>query len=70
MNTDLNNKPVQEIWVHTEDGEFSIQSGNNQTLNLSATYHGDHDEFWIIHKIAGREVARFNCKYISRIVWL
>jgi hypothetical protein len=38
-------------------------------LELSATYHGDHDEFWILRIKDGKEVARFNPRFVEFISW-
>jgi len=71
MNTQMHGKKIARIiWTgenlwHSDiaaDGEF-------KTLELSATFHGDHDEFWVIEREYGKEIARHNCRNISTIVW-
>lgn len=66
MNTDMNGKGIKSIhW-----GEAgSIHAEGEKTLHLSATYHGDRDEFWVVESYAGKEVARHNCKSIGTIIW-
>lgn len=39
-------------------------------LHLSATYHGDHDQFWVVASKDGKEVARYSARSIQHIVWL
>ena len=40
-------------------------------LHMSATYHGDRDEFWIVQSDKnGNEVARLNPKYVESFEWV
>ena len=69
----MNGKLIDEVtWPDTEEEPGQIlQSIHGNQLHLSATHHGDHDEFWIVlsRKITGREISRFNPRYISSITW-
>lgn len=74
MNVDMHGKSITAIcfnpFVRHLHGEPNpICAGGNKTLHLSATYHGDHDEFWVIESDDGKEIARHNCKQLSSIIW-
>lgn len=72
---DMNGKQIRSLWWPAE------ASGQQQTLNatdeirleMSATYHGDHDEFWIVEhkKIGGefREARRHNPRFVEGWEW-
>jgi len=70
MNIEMNGKQVQCIVWENADGEQTVTAKGQVTLMLSATYHGDRDEFWIIQFEDMVEVARHNCKYIASVVWI
>lgn len=57
----INNQP--QVLCQTEDIKY----------HMSATYHGDHDEFWIVQsiKVGGKfkEKARWNPKYVEGWEW-
>jgi mannose-6-phosphate isomerase-like protein (cupin superfamily) len=63
MNTQMNGKKIK--CVTWPDGEEISGPG----IYLSATYHGDRDEFWIIKEVDGKEVARFNPRFVDAISW-
>lgn len=46
-----------------------LSGGECGELYLSATYHGDRDEFWIVQEKHGTEVARHNPRFIKTIQW-
>ena len=69
MNTEMNGKQVAEIWWVNEHGDSRVKAEGQKTLALSATYHGDHDEFWVIEYDDMQEVARHNCRQIASIKW-
>lgn len=72
MNVSMNGRKVSHIcWVlGAENSEEIARSDQHGHLELVATYHGDHDEFWIAKiRQDGMEVRRFNCKYLSYIAW-
>ena len=69
MNIEMNGKQVKKIWWNGANGDESMIAEGQRTLMLSATYHGDRDEFWVVQFEDMREVARHNCKSISTIEW-
>lgn len=73
MNTHtMNGKKIYQVWWPDtgNDNVLSIKTGRNRILELSATHHGDHDEFWIVVKNAdGKEIERHNTRYVETIVW-
>lgn len=72
MNIEMHGKKIEAVcWPDSENksGEI-LPSGNRYgELTLSATHHGDRDEFWIIQTKDGKEIARYNTKYVESIVW-
>lgn len=71
MNTLMNGRKVSHIcWILGADSiEEIARSDERGQLELVASYHGDHDEFWITKIKDGVEIRRFNCKYLSYIEW-
>lgn len=82
MNTDMHGKQILQIEVERADGNpYIYQRGYEldykhpelkiERMELSATYHGDHDEFWVLLIGAKGEIARFNAKApeMKLIVW-
>lgn len=68
-----NGKKIAKIWLPGEGHTFNdcVITGVHGNLELSATYHGDRDEFWVVNKgTDGVEKERFNCRSISKIEWL
>jgi len=68
----MHGKKISTIyWPDTESEQGRMLSSKDDDLILDATYHGDHDEFWIVQKrkITGREVARYNPRYVESIIW-
>ena len=68
------NRPVQSIVTAGERGSY-IGLGNasmdaKTTMLVVNEYYGDHDEDWVVVYKDGKETERFNCRYLSRIVWL
>ena len=66
MNKDMNGKKASII--NFSNGDSLVATVGTQLI-LSATYHGDRDEFWITVIQAGKEVARHNCRHIESITW-
>ncbi len=66
MNVSMHGKAISKIFFAS--GE-SITSCPEKILWLSATYHGDRDEFWVIEQSCGTEIARHNPKYLETIQW-
>lgn len=73
MNTSMNGKPINmfEITDMTISGNPERHSsGRGRSLALSATFHGDHDEFWIVETLNGMETRRWNTKAVAHIEWV
>lgn len=75
MNDELNGKLIKTIHWPDSGNELGRHLTTNETtqLELSVSYHGDRDEFWVIEyrNIDGelKEVARHNPRYAESIVW-
>lgn len=72
MNTKMHGKLIDYIelnpmWTQSGNPE-RITSGDGQ-LFLSATYHGDHDEFWIVLVKNDKELSRYNPRGVQHIRW-
>ena len=68
MTTAMDGKAISRIWFIADNGE-NIQADSVFSLELSATHHGDRDDFWIVQKKDGVEIARHNPRAISTIEW-
>lgn len=73
MNTSMHGKSIDYIdlnpmWTQSGNPE-RIKAGNGITLTLSALYHGDRDEFWIVVSEGGKELARYNPRGVQHIRW-
>ena len=66
MNTEMNGKDIK--FIDFPDGD-ELTARNGLTMHLSASYHGDRDEFWVVVKKNGKEIARHNCQHIRSVVW-
>ncbi len=72
MNTSMDGKKVAKLEAIQADGnpyEFRPGVAHHQlggrtieTLELSATFHGDHDQFWVVASDHQGEIARWNCR--------
>lgn len=75
MNTDMHGKAIQRIWFNGADGDKTITAETNKSdlplmrLEFSATFHGDHEQFWVLEKVGDVETARHNCRAIASIEW-
>jgi hypothetical protein len=72
MNTEMNGKKIAKVFwpdTSTEQGIQLVAGSACDDLHLSATHHGDRDEFWIVQTTNGAEVARHNARYVTAIVW-
>ena len=76
MNThDMNKKQIEVVWWPDTESETgrNLKANDETLLEMRATHHGDHDEFWIVQykKIDGEfiEVARHNPRYIESFSW-
>lgn len=84
MNTTMHGKPIARIDFidgpsgnphFCERGEPERQPYHGfyhrAFMLLSASHHGDHDEFWVVFVDAeGKELARRNARACEHIVWL
>ena len=66
MTTKMNGKPIEQFWLC--DGKPGLL-GNELSAHLSATYHGDRDEFWVVVTKDWEELERHNARHILSIVW-
>ena len=64
-------KPIKAVyWPDSGEGQCrQIIAKDGLSLHLSITYHGDHDEVWIVEMVGVVEVARHNPRYVETIVW-
>ena len=69
MNKSMDGKLIAKIfWPH--DGG-TISASDEVGLHLSATYHGDRDEFWVVQSDkGGNEVARHNLSFVESFAWV
>lgn len=73
MKLEMNGKPIEFIdldpmWTQSGNPE-RIWSRDGTWLHLSATFHGDHEQYWIVEKRAGEEVGRYGWKSVHHIQW-
>ena len=66
MNIEMDGKKVKSIYL---DGDEYMFAEGKRTMTLSASTHGDRDDFWVLVYEDMIEVSRHNCKYISSIEW-
>lgn len=66
MNTLMHGRAIKKIFFLDDE---ILEEKDDLRLELSATYHGDHDEFWVVAKRGTDEVERWNCKSLAGIVW-
>lgn len=66
MNTSMNGRKIATIALPTAGGGLEYFHGS---FELEATHHGDHDQFWVVVKQGGIEVARYNANYVAHIEW-
>lgn len=78
MNTKMNGQKVSSFRAYDDHGnphdirigcqDFNPLGGDRQDkvtdIYLSATYHGDHDEFWII-EVIGDRLRRHSLKAVD-----
>ena len=76
MNTqEMHGKKISEVWWPDTDDESCrvMESTDKLQLEMNATHHGDHDEFWIVeyHNIDGemKETARHNPRFTEGWSW-
>lgn len=73
MNTKMHGKSIDfieldPIWTQGGHPE-RVVARNGVTLTLSATHHGDHDQFWIVVSEAGKELSRYSPRGVQHIQW-
>lgn len=76
MNVEMHGKAIADIhFIEEYSGNPGMwftgrdHAGVEHTVSLSATFHGDRDEFWVVLCKEGVEIARRNCKSIAQINW-
>jgi hypothetical protein len=72
MNIAMHGKRIKVIsWPDSgeETGRCLPSDDKHGELTLSATYHGDRDEFWIVQTNGGKEIGRHNARYVESIMW-
>jgi len=72
VNTEMHGRKIAAVfWPDTETRKgCCLMVGHGcDDMHLSATYHGDHDEFWIVQTKDGVEVSRHNTRYVETIEW-
>lgn len=72
MNLEMHGREIDRI--ATSEGCFiysgTVSSRDMTQLRLSATYHGDRDEFWVVREDSdGTELMRWNAKTLHAIEW-
>ena len=73
MNTEMDGKKIAAVFwpdTETEKGRSLMNGHGCDDIHLSAAYHGDHDEFWIVQMKGGIEITRHNPRYVETIVWV
>lgn len=73
MNTTMNGRRIKYIeldpaWTDHGNPE-SVGKYEPASLHLSATHHGDHDQFWVVRSEGGKETARYALRGIQFIAW-
>lgn len=77
MNLNMNDKKIKVAYWPDRDNEKDVQVKSEEEkilLKMSATHHGDHDEFWIVELQKNKkgdwyEYARYNPRYVDVILW-
>lgn len=77
MNTNMHGRAVRRIEYidgplgNPQFWEQGLKWTAGQSMVLSATYHGDRDEFWLVLRDAdGKELERRRAATVERIVWM
>jgi len=78
MDMRLNEKSIASVWwpdTEVERGRH-IDSGPMIKIEMSAAFHGDRNEFWIVEYRKDipdsdefKEFARHNPRYVESIYW-
>ena len=69
MDREKHGKEIKKIWFNGANGDQAISASDRTKLTMSATYHGDRDEFWVLVVDDGVEIAQHNCRYVASIEW-
>lgn len=67
MNSTLDGKQIDLISFPNGDCCRAI---NGSTLVYHYEYHGEYADAWVISIVEGKEIVRYNAKFIESIVWL
>ena len=72
----INGKKIAKVWwpENYEGREMYLEADAETLLEMSATYHGDYNQYWIIeYKFTEdddfQEVARHNPKFVAGFRW-
>jgi hypothetical protein len=73
MDTTMHGRRIKYIeldpgWTASGNPE-SVGRYEPADLHLSATHHGDHDQFWVVLSVGGKETERYSTRGIKHIVW-
>ena len=77
---EMHKKPIQKIWLSRDENgqQQMLEAGEDLLFEMSATYHGSHDEFWIVEfksfelddgTTEFRETARINPRQVEGWEW-
>lgn len=72
MNIEMHGKRIKEVrWPDNgaKIGERLVSGISADDIYMSATRHGDREEFWIVVVRNGKEVSRENPRYVKTIFW-
>lgn len=74
MNLNMNGRSIAAIYFEGGVGCYSgnpemIRENGDLTLHLSATFHGNHEQYWVIEAVKGTEFRRHNVGSIATIEW-
>lgn len=68
-----NGKRAKYITFESIDGQSDDYSDGHddvqRILQYESDYYGDHTENWIVVYEKGKEVSRYNMKFIKSIIW-
>ncbi len=74
MNSKMHGKQIDAIYFEGGVGGYSgnpecVRARGGLKIHLSITFHGDHDQIWIVETLNGQETRRHNARHVSSIDW-
>lgn len=62
---------VKRIWWNGVDGDQLKSAKQHEHMVTLKEFYGDHDEDWIllVDSGTGKEIERYNAKYLALIEW-